>query len=434
MREYMSLNLNDEEDVEMNNHHDDVKITSSTSNSQHSHVSSQQFIPQQWLNFGLPYQLFFICSLFIYLLHLNHISTDHLDMILPFLALYAPELNDISSYVLLGLLGIRENKFTQYAVCPKCASLKTLEEVQFDPICRNITFKSPCGMFMVDEHRLMSGEVQRVPKLTAAVNSVAKQLQQMFLRPGFTNKLELWRKRHIPPNVWADVFDGRIWREFQSYKGKPFLSTSGNLMFQLNYDGFEPWTRRVYSVSAIYLTILNLPRSERFKKENCILVALIPPHCKGTTSLDDYLRNRSMNQLLRPMVDELKILMDGLNFQIYNGSSKIFRGLLVSVACDLPAIRKICGFMAHGARQGCSRCSTTFATRDKRTVYGGHGFDTTAWPRRTNANHRRKAVREANAKNISQAAAMAKEGNFSKSIPLTHIPPHCYHMRLHLTH
>jgi len=271
-----------------------------------------------------------------------------MEMYIPFLALYANDLAEISLYTLLGLLDIREHKFDKLAACPKCASLKALDQVVLDPICRNIRFNSTCNTSMVTETRLLSGKVKPVPKIIIAYNSVIKQLQHFMLRPGFMKKLELWRKRVIPANVIADVFDGRVWRDFQSYKNKPFLSKPNNLMFQLNNDGFEPWERRVYSVVAIYLTCLNLPRSERFKKENCILIALIPPHCKGTTSLDAYLRIRSMNPLLEPLIDELLILLDVIHLRTYGGSKVKVRAFLVGVACDLSAIRKICGFMPWG--------------------------------------------------------------------------------------
>ena len=89
---------------------------------------------------------------------------------------------------------------------------------------------------------------------------------------------------------------------------QPFLSEPDNLALQLNFDGFQPWKRRVYSVDAVYLTILNLPRSERYKKENCILVALIPPHCEGKGNMQKFLRCHAMNRLLIPLIDELKQL------------------------------------------------------------------------------------------------------------------------------
>ena len=37
----------------------------------------------------------------------------------------------------------------------------------------------------------------------------------------------------------------------------------------LNYDDFQPWDKRVYDVGAVYLTVLILPRAERYKVDCC---------------------------------------------------------------------------------------------------------------------------------------------------------------------
>ena len=125
---------------------------------------------------------------------------------------------------------------------------------------------------------------------------------------------------------------------------------------------------------------LELPRSERYKKENCILVALIPPHCEGKGNMQKFRRSRY--EPVIPLIDELKQLWNtGVILQRGITGMTLVRAALISVACDLPAVRKLCGFKAHGARQGCSRCSTHFGVESKRTVYGGQGFDTSAWSR-----------------------------------------------------
>ena len=43
----------------------------------------------------------------------------------------------------------------------------------------------------------------------------------------------------------------------------------------MNVDWFEPYERGVYSVGVIYLIIQNLPREERYKLENIVLVVII---------------------------------------------------------------------------------------------------------------------------------------------------------------
>ena len=99
------------------------------------------------------------------------------------------------------------------------------------------------------------------------------------------------------------------------------------------------------------------------------------------------------------------------------------RAALLAVSCDLPAARKLCGFMAPGASAGCSRCDRQFDTETDcnlmpHTVYSGHGFDTAQWPRRTNANHRAGARSEQTASNPTEAQRIASRTGARWSILL----------------
>ena len=38
----------------------------------------------------------------------------------------------------------------------------------------------------------------------------------------------------------ADVYDGNLWREFQTVNGTPFLQKPRNYGFMLNFDFFNP--------------------------------------------------------------------------------------------------------------------------------------------------------------------------------------------------
>ena len=80
----------------------------------------------------------------------------------------------------------------------------------------------------------------------------------------------------MPKDLIGDVYDGAVWREFKDDSGSQFTESPYNLMLFLNVDWFQPFTHLTYSVGALYLTVQNLPRTERFKFENSILVALIP--------------------------------------------------------------------------------------------------------------------------------------------------------------
>ena len=72
------------------------------------------------------------------------------------------------------------------------------------------------------------------------------------------------------------MYDGKIWNDLQSFNGRTFLSESGNYALMLNMDFFQPYKHVQYSLGAIYLAVLNLPRGIINKISNVILVGLIP--------------------------------------------------------------------------------------------------------------------------------------------------------------
>lgn len=71
-----------------------------------------------------------------------------------------------------------------------------------------------------------------------------------------------------------------------------------------------------------------------------------------------------------------------------NALSVVVRGALLCVGCDIPAARKVCGFVGHQALKGCSKCLLSFPT----TKFGDYSnFNTSSWPPRTNVSHRQVA-------------------------------------------
>ena len=48
--------------------------------------------------------------------------------------------------------------------------------------------------------------------------------------------------------------------------------------------------------------------------------------------------------------------------QVSNCGERVVRAALLTVACDLPAGRKVCGFLSHSANLGCSCRYCSFST------------------------------------------------------------------------
>lgn len=102
-------------------------------------------------------------------------------------------------------------------------------------------------------------------------------MQRLLNRPGFTDKLKHWRNRRTYENELSDIYDGNVWKEFSTDKYHNFLKFKRNYGVMLNFDFFQPYKHTTESYGAFYLTLMNLPRSERFKKENVLLVGIVPP-------------------------------------------------------------------------------------------------------------------------------------------------------------
>ena len=114
-----------------------------------------------------------------------------------------------------------------------------------------------------------------------------------------------------------------------------------------------------YSVGAIYLSVFNFPRNSRYKLQN---ICLMP----GT-----------VNQYIDP---ELGKFWTGLELEVCSG---LVQCAILCCSCDLPAGRKLCGFLGHSAHLGCSKC---FPSSTHGLDYSG--FQRDKWVKRTNEPHR----------------------------------------------
>ena len=82
------------------------------------------------------------------------------------------------------------------------------------------------------------------------------------------------------------------------------------------------------------MVVMNLPRSERFKRENVIIVGIIPALSKEPLSL---------NTFLNPLVDELNVLWRGIKVKTRKSpvEGSDIRAALMCCAADIPAARKL---------------------------------------------------------------------------------------------
>lgn len=83
----------------------------------------------------------------------------------------------------------------------------------------------------------------------------------------------------------------------------------------LNFDFFQPFKHVTNSYGVLYMTLLNLPRDQRFKRENVLLLRVIPAfeHEPG-----------NLNSFMEPFVSELKEFWNP-GIHLFTASSPRFR-------------------------------------------------------------------------------------------------------------
>ena len=96
----------------------------------------------------------------------------------------------------------------------------------------------------------------------------------------------------------------------------------------------------------------------------------------------------TLNTFLQPLVDDLLQLWSGVEMKTYNKVPVIVRAALLCVGCDIPAARKVPGFLGHRATKGCSRCQLSFPTDHFGEKADYTNFNRALWEKSDNASHR----------------------------------------------
>ena len=242
-------------------------------------------------------------------------------------------------------------------------------------------FRVECSQVLLKTVNVTSGRRFLYPFKVFPYKTLSSSLKDMLMRPRFYNLCQHWKERCIDSGMYDDIYDGKLWQGFQVYDGKPFLSGPCGLGLALNIDWFQPYTHVTSSVGVIFLSIMNLPRSVRFKRENIILVGILPGPSEPKSSINTY---------IEPLVNDLKQLWDGMVMEVHTKSEMVkltVRCALLCIACDLPAGRKLCGFLGHSAKLGCSKCLKKFKGKPGSMNYSG--FERSLWPKRNGSSHRR---------------------------------------------
>ena len=357
-----------------------------------------------------------------------------LSTLFAFLGKFIPALQELELLLPATIHNLRKKAklvqqlHSQYAFCPKCYKLYDFKMETLTLVNENGEMTSmPCSFKAFPNHphrnrRQQCGEplMKRVkykssnklsfyPRQVYCYCSIKKSISILIEDPKFWTSCNKWRDTSYTD--LSDVYSGKVWNEFQVYKGRKFLADPHNLAFMLNVDWFRPFEHTTHSVGVIYITIMNLPRNLRNKFPYVLIVGVIPgPHEPSGI----------LNTFLGPLVNELLELWEGC--WLGNGECRRYiRAALLCVSCDLPAARKVGGVVGHSALKGCSKCQKQFPTDSFGEKADYSGFDTENWIRRKDEDQRKYALEHLLAPTLSQQKSIEREHGVKYSI-LSELP------------
>ena len=252
-----------------------------------------------------------------------------------------------------------------FACCPKCFALYATDG-EVPDLC---SFKETT-----------MGETCHEPLF--CVKRVGDRTHNVFAREYFHQTLNIWLGKLLcRPGIEAlvdrdvfaesdsqsDIFSGDVLQHFPASDGSTFLPSrpsEGRYIFGLSVDAFNPFLNKQAgkkaSSTAVYMVLLNLPPSARYKTENMYLAGIVPgPREPSLTQI---------NHLLRPLINELLELWDPGVWYTRTpscASGKLVRAALVPLICDLKAARQVMGHGSHSAKKFCSACSLPWEQRNK---------------------------------------------------------------------
>ncbi|KAK4698216.1 hypothetical protein P7C70_g8067, partial [Phenoliferia sp. Uapishka_3] len=264
----------------------------------------------------------------------------------------------------------------RYISCPSCHKLYRVPLVCPD-LCdhKDSERSKPCNAPLFRSRRHANGRQFDKARRLFSTQPLAPWLSRFLHRPGVEDLLDTSFTRKPPTDGrMHDIWDSPTWHFFEGPDGAPYCQQSGNLVFSLFIDGFNPlgnkqvypivfpWSSvadtirfelqagKKFSMGLILLVCMSLPPSHRYRPENLYIAGIIPGPSQPNV--------HQINEVLRPLVDDFKRAWTGLHL---SSTFRHPRGRWISSAifpliCDLAAVRTVGGFGAHNAKFFCTFC------------------------------------------------------------------------------
>ena len=355
--------------------------------------------------------------------------TSFVHNYLNLVAEYYPSLQDLANLIPNSLhrfwkiIGNEKRKFKEYVVCYSCWEIRDYDDCWTKYRGKKIskqcnTKKQPyhsqasrrkelCGKTLLNAVKLTQDKEMLVPRFVYCYKPLRETLTYFHQNAMFREQCQIWKSHTKVQGLYTDIYDAELWENFTTLYG------DDQYRLLLNVDFYQAHKFTQYSCGGIYLVVLNLPREERLKIENMILVGIIPDFGK-------YSKEPDIRTFIEPLVSELTDFWDGIQVEV-EGKKEIIKAALFIISSDLPMTKKLAGFVGHTAYLGCHRCYHVFSGNIRLKTKRYSGFDVKSWKPREFEQHKQHVAEIIAAK--SKTTKMLLQRKYGvKPTPLLKLP------------
>lgn len=247
-------------------------------------------------------------------------------------------------------------------ICKKCGHAYPLLNTSVQVFCSYCQFKR--NVKVVCKAELYSKVKEKfVPRSLFYYFPLEASLRRLISYPNFIDNCKYGIERIANPlSDLMDIYDGSVCEK--RYRDECLKYLNGELdYFPLylifNSDGFTAFNRSSRSSWVFNFSIANLHRSIRYKGELSIVWTVTE------------LLSHGFSGVLDTLVEELQKVYNGI---VVNGIT--FKAKLILVCCDVPAVRKMLGFVNFNATIPCTFCKHAFrriSSSNERNIESDNG-------------------------------------------------------------
>ncbi|CAG8682702.1 46280_t:CDS:10 [Gigaspora margarita] len=179
---------------------------------------------------------------------------------------------------------------------------------------------------------------------TAAYYPLIPRLRLQYANLERSKSLRYHSNYILNPNKYCDIFDGQLYKQLLE---NDFIKDERDLILTASLDGYQIFQQQRDDNWVIMFINNNIPLEDRVKRENLLIAAIIPgPNCP-----------KNFNSFMRPIIDELKKLEDGIICWDGWKQERFILRAFVPIWCgNIPANSKLMCVTGHNGYMGCRFC------------------------------------------------------------------------------